>query len=286
MGAYDVGVDSAGLPILLYPCYAQPKYDGVRCIVPAYGEPYTRQNFKIPNHVLRRKLMNEVPPPPKGYCYDGELHIEGVDTFAAAVGAIRSEQVPIGDEAFAALKYTVFDLMPLGEEQKYVRYEDRLALLTETLQPASTFYESIADHTTVLNSDEALAAYIKAAKDAQAEGVIFRHPDTYYMRTRASNLALARLKFKTDAEGYIIDFKPEVSKFGVERATLGAFIVRSPSFAETFSIGTGFTQEQRKDFWARREELRGQNVTFEYIKAGIVSCPRSPTFKRFRPEGF
>ncbi len=53
-------------------------------------------------------------------------------------------------------------------------------------------------------------------------------------------------------------------------------------------VGTGFTEEQRKDIWERREKLSGTIVEIEYLditnldKNGRYFSLRSPSFKCLR----
>jgi DNA ligase-1 len=50
-------------------------------------------------------------------------------------------------------------------------------------------------------------------------------------------------------------------------------------------VGTGFTADQRADFWSRREQLRGQLVKYKHFPHGVKDAPRHPVFLGFRdPE--
>jgi DNA ligase-1 len=49
-----------------------------------------------------------------------------------------------------------------------------------------------------------------------------------------------------------------------------------------FSIGTGFTAEQRKNLWEGRQYLVGKTVTFKHFPIGVKDAPRFPTFVAFR----
>ena len=64
---------------------------------------------------------------------------------------------------------------------------------------------------------------------------------------------------------------------------LGSFVVedlKNPNMI--FNIGSGFTKQERIDFWNKREELTGKIVTYKYFTVGMQNLPRFPIFKGFR----
>jgi DNA ligase-1 len=63
---------------------------------------------------------------------------------------------------------------------------------------------------------------------------------------------------------------------------LGAFTVRDGGVE--FSVGTGFTYEDRTQFWRRRHELIGSIITYEYLPIGVKDKPRHPVFLGFRMQ--
>lgn len=52
----------------------------------------------------------------------------------------------------------------------------------------------------------------------------------------------------------------------------------------TFSCGSGLTEAQRADFWARRNDLIGAVVKFKHQPHGAKDAPRSPIFLGFRKD--
>ena len=59
---------------------------------------------------------------------------------------------------------------------------------------------------------------------------------------------------------------------------LGALHVKDIHTDVEFSIGSGFTEEQRRDFWNRRDELIGSLVKYKSFAIGVKDKPRFPIF--------
>src|SRR5690606_36823757 len=64
--------------------------------------------------------------------------------------------------------------------------------------------------------------------------------------------------------------------------TLGALVVSWNGLE--FKIGTGFTEEQRKDIWGNREQYLNKVITFKYQELTKSWVPRFPVWKCFREE--
>ena len=51
-----------------------------------------------------------------------------------------------------------------------------------------------------------------------------------------------------------------------------------------FSIGSGFTEEQRREIWNKKVELIGSIVKYKYFEVGVKDKPRFPIFLAFRDK--
>lgn len=78
-----------------------------------------------------------------------------------------------------------------------------------------------------------------------------------------------------DAEARIVGF--EVGK-GKHRGRLGALVVEMPN-GNRFSIGTGFTDEQRAQAWDV-----GAEVTYRYTELTDAGLPKCASFLRLRAD--
>ena len=88
------------------------------------------------------------------------------------------------------------------------------------------------------------------------------------------------MKFKPKKEDdyEILGFEEEISKDGIPKDTLGAIICKSGD-GQVFNVGTGFTDERRKELWEARDILVGQfaTVKYQHITSGN-KVPRFPVF--------
>jgi ATP-dependent DNA ligase len=109
------------------------------------------------------------------------------------------------------------------------------------------------------------------------EGIIVRHIDAYYERRRSPHI----MKFKPKKEDMyvIVGYQEEISIHGIPKGTLGAIRCRSNEGEEEFSVGTGFTNDQRRELWSRRLELPGKviRVAYQHLTPGR-KVPRFPVF--------
>jgi DNA ligase-1 len=63
---------------------------------------------------------------------------------------------------------------------------------------------------------------------------------------------------------------------------LGSLKVHDLATGVEFSIGSGFSQEQRDYFWEHKAELLGRTVKYKYFPTGSKERPRFPTYLGFR----
>lgn len=105
------------------------------------------------------------------------------------------------------------------------------------------------------------------------EGLMLREPGSHYEAGRSNTLL--KLKSFHDAEGRVVDHLPGK---GRHAGRLGAVVVELPG-GLTFSVGTGFTDAQR-----RNPPPVGSIVTFRYQELTDRGVPRFPSFVRVRSD--
>ncbi len=291
------------LSVVKFPCYVQPKIDGIRCTV-INGVGYSASMKPIRNKYVQ-KVLSECELS-KEYIYDGELIVGG--NFQQTSSAIMSED---GEPNFT---FIIFDLY-----EKYLCFETRLEDLNNHLFVSPHL---LVSHTKLVNNMEELLKEIADYEECGYEGTMIRSPSALYKEGRSTIREQALLKIKkfSDAEALIIGYEEEMhntnekvtNELGlsersshkgnlVGKGTLGAFIVEyNPNYNLStsdidllqepttftqkihFNIGSGFTKEQRKEFWVSRKLLIGKTVKFKYFDYGIKDAPRHPTFLGFR----
>ena len=277
--------DNPDVNNLTYPVYVLPKLDGIRCLG-VEGEVVSRTLKAIPNNHIRKTLrslgINGM---------DGEL-IVGNPTDKDVYRNTNS--VVMAYDKVAPFKYYVFDYWNMPESTYKERYEELAYMCWEQrpiveIVPARLCY-----------SVEELLLEESKLVSLGYEGVIIRNPKGAYKqgRTTMKENNAYKLKRYIDDEAVVVGMAPEmqnnneatVNALGhIERSihkenlvakdSLGKLIVNHPVFGE-FSIGTGFTAEERLNLW--RSNPIGQTVKFKYFPVGVKDKPRHPVFLGFR----
>lgn len=197
---------------------------------------------------------------PRGMALDGELWL-GRGKFEETLSIVRTERP---DERWKEMHYVVFDA-PKAKGT----FEKRLAFL-KTKLPEVSQHVWAARMWRCKGKAHLIAERDRIVK-AGGEGLMIREPESVYEGKRSGTL----LKVKThdDAEATVIGHKPGKGKFA---GMLGSLRVRTKEGKE-FSIGTGFTNAQRKD-----PPPIGSVVTFRYRGFTRSGLPRFPSFWRMR----
>jgi DNA ligase-1 len=154
---------------------------------------------------------------------------------------------------------------------------------------------------TEINTVEELLKYETEVLVQGFEGVMLRSANGPYKfgRSTLKEGSLIKMKKFDDDEAIVFGFN-ELDKntnektkdeFGytkrsshkegkIGQDTLGSLDVNWNGIH--FSIGSGFTAEQRKEFWNDRNNLIGKRVKFKYFATGMKDAPRFPIFIGFR----
>lgn len=275
-----------------FPVYVTPKLDGIRCLK-IDGNIVSRTFKPIRNAELSAAVKNLLPDGS-----DGELIMGG--TFQNTTSMVMSADKMIGNERayFYWFDYLVEDpkkpyLERIDDMKKFV--EEHPEILTASPVKIIPLFP------TEINTVEELVRYESEVLEQGFEGVMLRSPNGPYKfgRSTLKEGSLVKMKKFDDDEAIIIGFnelqkntnektkdefgyaKRSTHKDGkIEQDTLGSFDVVWNGIH--FSIGSGFTMEQRKEFWNDRDNLIGKLVKFKYFATGMKDAPRFPIFLGFR----
>lgn len=274
---------------IAYPVIAQPKLDGIRCLV-INGVPVSRNLKPIPNKFITKTLIEMNLPD-----LDGELMLKSGD-FNSVQSAIMSEH---GEPDFV---YVVFDTP--DTKHAPLPYSERLAKATSSiLMPRAGSGRLQHVGAVQVNQPAQLEKLYNEWLAQGFEGAIIRDPSGPYKHGRSTLKQGWMLKLKTfnDAEAKIIGFEElmhndneattdalghqvrsshQDNQYGGN--TLGSLVCKYND--QTFKIGTGFDSAQRDSLWARRESLIGKLVTFKYQELSKYGIPRFPVYKGLRNE--
>lgn len=294
---------------LRYPVIAQPKVDGIRCLVQGGPKPQavTRKFLPVPNEVVRATLEALGTYIGRDVLLDGELIVgSGKDFQATSSGIMSRDGVP-------DWTYVVFDVVDAqrGGGLK-APYEARLETAAGLVNlVAKTKWSGAADNRLVLidhrwcAAEPQLLAYEHEQVQAGWEGICLRGLDGAYKEGRSTVRENGLLKFKRflDGEAKVTGYEPYHENHnvatrhatgGVKRsqakagkvavAKLGTLLVQDLKSGIEFGVGSGFTDGQRVMFWKERHELVGRLVKYKYQPTGVKEAPRFPVFLGFRHE--
>lgn len=277
--------------LIRFPVYASPKIDGFRCLVSDIARTSRMKEF--PNRHVHESFKGLLP---KKVILDGELVVgkrRGDGVLSRTSSGITSR------DGTPDWRFWVFDAPRDG-----LGFKDRLRLAKKLVKELDHPQIRIVKH--VLIEDLAsLEAYIDWALSHGFEGVMTRTPDgphkqgkatlnqQYLLKIKPFETHEARIsdyfeementnEAKRDATGRI---KRSSAKSGkVAKGTLGGFIGTDLKTDITVRVGGGFSADQRKEFWIKRDQLIGKIFTYSKQSVGEKDKPRHPNFVCLRPE--
>ncbi len=262
------------------PFLVQPKLDGIRCIATVgvaddgQEEIYLRTRNDKPitscPHIIQALAKLDFP---LGTVLDGELLVPN-KSFQEICSFVKRKTL---HQHFHLIEYHIFDVISDFPQ------ENRLFFLWNYLTDFGRQCPLPEDSPCHLVHwkhccREEISLHLRKYIAHGYEGIILRHPTAKYEFRRSPNL----LKLKpTQTDMFrCVDFYEEVSIDGELKNTLGALVCVSPN-NERFSVGSGFTRAQRKDFWINRDELIGSQILVKYQELTNRGVPRFPIFIRF-----
>ena len=238
-----------------YPCYAQPKLDGMRAL--GYSDKFvSRKGKEILNmdHILKELATLELESP-----LDGELYAHGKN-FQENMRLIKKYR-PGETEA---VKYHVYDYADPN-----LTFKQRLGAINHIITFKKFKYIELVPTVDIGNERDLKVLHGKALNMGY-EGTILRWGDAgYKSKSRSSNL----LKYKDfiDETYKVIDVVPSVKV-----PTQGVIL------CEGFGCGMKFSHAEREEILKNKQNYIGQTAEvrfFEYSEDGI---PRFPVCVGFR----
>ena len=250
-----------------FPCYVQPKLDGVRNIYTngtfnsRGGKPFTTLNHLIEEcDILQNGLESYNGQKGVGAPLDGEIYCHNEITFQDVIAAVKktSENTP-------KLKYYIYDLA-----DSTLTFEERIKKLQEFFKKMEkSQYLVLVPTYEVKNEEEIIKYHEQFIKDGY-EGIIIRNKDGKYTFKHRSK-DLQKWKNFVDKEFKIIGGKEAT---GEDSGTV-VFILDNGD-GQTFECRPRGSRELRREWFKNLESLKGRRLTVRYQNLSDSGIPRFP----------
>lgn len=248
--------------------YSSHKLDGCRCItvIDKSGDIkfYSRQGNEFETLGVLRKEIETMNL--KNVVLDGEICVldsNGNEDFQGIMKLIRKKDFDIPNP-----RYLVFDQIKYDDFFKQgsdTILSERLEYLKRTLNRyKGTMIEVLPQ--TKIESMEQFVELNKEAEDKNWEGLILRK-DTSYKGKRSNDLLKCKKMMDEEYKVIDVEFGPfRVIESGVEKTieTLSNVIIEHKG--NRVSVGSGFTIDQRKEFYNNPSLIKDMIITVKYFE--------------------
>jgi DNA ligase-1 len=247
--------------------YMSRKLDGVRClcIIDDKGEAkfYSRagKEFKTLSKLafeLSSLGLSDV-------VLDGEVCVmdeEGNEDFQGVIKQIKRKDFDMPNP-----KYIIFDYLTLEDfcrKESDTILSDRLKNLDvlDTLKsPNLTKLKQIRNY-----ADDTFEYYVDEAIEKGWEGLMLRK-DTVYEGKRSKDLL--KVKKFYDAEYKVIDIEHDFNRVIVDGEEVEEMMLRNVVIehrGNRVSVGSGFSHEQKRQYYANPDMIMGKTITVQYFE--------------------
>ena len=220
---------------------------------------------------------------------DGELvrlNSEGLadnENFRIGTGILNQD-----DADKRVMQFIVFDLLPKSEfanGESELTYKNRLAVINDMREKIAELNLKYVAAVEILYSGEDVEMidfYLDKMVSEDKEGLMLNR-DSKYQRKRHNGILKVKRFYTVDLEVISVE-----EGSGRLHGVLGAFVVDYKG--NRLNVGSGMTDEQRKEFWQIRENLPGRIIEVKYKeessdkKTGSKSL-QFPIFVALREDG-
>ena len=241
-----------------FPCYVQPKLDGMRSLGQKDNEMISRKGKTIDTMAHIQADLDSL------VCIDmldGELYAHG-QSFQENMKLIKKYRAGESED----VKYHVYDMV-----YPNMAFYDRYTMLKAIISDCPNI-EIVPTY--VINNETELKAFHQKFLAEGYEGTIVRWGDAgYKINGRSSNL----LKYKDfiDITCKVIDIKPSD-----KRPEQGECVCEHNG--RTFGTGMKFSHKEREEILANKEDYIGQTAEIRFFEYSDEGTPRFPVCVGFR----
>lgn len=221
---------------------------------------YTRQGQKYEGLV---DLENEMLSMPwDNICFDGELTVLDKGKMTSKDQYKQTMKISRADGIKSGLKMLVFDFMPASsfKQRKYTAsYKERRVQLDEIFNNyESKYFELLPILYSGTDTNE-ITKWLNYNVAHGEEGVMININNAPYEWKRTNNLL--KCKLFNDLDLPIVGFEEGTNKY---LGMLGALLVSYKG--NIVKVGSGFTDELRKEIWANKDEWLGLTAVVQYFE--------------------
>lgn len=243
---------------------------------------YTRQGQEVDGLV---EFTNDITKIPNNTVIDGEilLNKEGLhskDLYRETMKEFRKK----GEKHNLILN--AFDILTLDEFKKGISEtpcKERKEILKELID-TSNFTNIINVDIRYIGKDtNKILELLDKAIENDEEGIMINLADAPYECKRSNNILKVKKMQTCDLK--IVGYEEGTGNL---KGTLGSFIVEYKD--NTVGVGSGYSLEEREEFWNNKDNLLGRVIEVQYFEESIDSKTnkpslRFPVFKYLREEG-
>jgi len=270
----------------------EPKLDGVRCITIVDYDARTVTMYSRNGKVLENfshitdALASNIDSFERSFVLDGEIISTSFQELMKQVH--RKDNVKANDAVLM-----LFDIVPLSEFQtgKSVMGQRRRSKLLATMKG---IFDRVGNIGVIPQTEVDLDGYVgelqfkefnQKAIDEGYEGIMIKDADAKYECKRS--VSWLKMKPFIEVSLAIVDIEEGTGK---NEGRLGALICEGEDDGKDIrvNVGSGFTDDQRSEFWADKDNLTGQVIEIRADAATKsqdseeVYSLRFPRFLRFR----
>lgn len=249
----------------------QPKLDGDRGrallgeSVSLLSSEETDRRFSLPHIKEELEKAKSIFHSRGIYELDGEFYAHSMEH--EDIHSICSRSTNLHPD-YLKIEYHVFDHVALQISQF-----DRLEALYDARDAMDNNYVRFVE-SAVVNSVEKVFEFYHGFVNFGYEGIICRRRNYPYRRKRSPWI----MKFKPKRwDVYvIIGTKEEISKDGIPKNRLGAFVLTDDE-GNVFSVSAGLDDQDREKYWELRDSLPGRKCKVYYQATTKYGVPKFAT---------
>ena len=245
-----------------YPCFVQPKLDGVRCVTVS-SRLYSRNGNPFPTLEHIKKELDSIKD---NLVLDGELYTDDIN-FEKIVGLVRKNTMTPEEKVNSLKIYlNVFDYIDPN-----LPFDKRLANLNEFFEKNKGLKYIKQVKTEECKNENEIMEYLDKYTKEGYEGLIIRNKKGKYAENARSS-DLLKLKKFIDEEFEIIDYTSATT--GKE---VGCVIwICKTKEGKKFNVRPQGNYDERKNLYKNAKKYIGKMLTVKYQELTNDHVPRFP----------